>query len=354
MIPYWSLWTFFFLGLLLSRGSQVGGETTQIKRGLSPAAVLGLAVMTVMIGLRYDVGADWETYNLLFRRTAYLSIGQILTDGDPAYYVMNWLTHRLGAGIWLVNLACASVTVAGIAALARREPQPWLAVLLAIPYLVVVVAMGYTRQAAALGCVMIGLASLLEKNSVGRFIIWLTIAALFHKTAIVCLPLIAFVTEQRKIVNVALVASALIGLYTLLLRDSVDQLVSAYIETRYSSAGAAIRISMSALPAILLLIFRRRLGFTGAEYALWRNYSLVSLSAVLALFLSPSSTAVDRIALYLLPLQFVVISRIPGTLVTRGFGNILVAAYSFAVLFIWLNFAVHAQYWLPYRSWLGD
>jgi hypothetical protein len=108
---------------------------------------------------------------------------------------------------------------------------------------------------------------------------------------------------------------------------------------------------MSLLPALVFLLFKQWLGFTEAEGKLWRNFSLVSIAAAVALLLSPSSTAVDRIALYLLPLQFVVLARIAGTLLSRSFGSLLIAAYTAAVLYIWLNFAANAPSWVPYRSW---
>ncbi|WP_300974845.1 EpsG family protein [Sphingomonas sp. LHG3406-1] len=359
MIPYWLLWAYFFLGLILSRpaAATAGGwtsPTAPARPGLPLLAIVGLIAMTVMIGLRYDVGADWDAYERMFAWSGQASFERVIARGDPGYFLLNLIANELGGGVWLVNLACASATVLGIAALARREPEPWLAVLLAIPYLVTVVAMGYTRQAAALGFVMIGLASLLRTNSVFRFILWLALAATFHKTAIVCLPLIAFAGERNRGINIALLASATIGLYVVFLRDSLDNLVSSYIDRRYSSGGAAIRISMSVVPAVIFLLFRGRLGFTRTEGQLWRNFSLVSLIAAAALLLTPSSTAVDRIALYLLPLQFVVLARVPGTLLTRGFGKAIVAGYSGAVLFTWLTFATHAQYWLPYRWWLGS
>jgi hypothetical protein len=239
-----------------------------------------------------------------------------------------------------------------VVALARREPYPWLCLLLAIPYLIVVVAMGYTRQAAALGFVMIGLASMLNSGNVLRLVAWAAVGALFHKTAIVCLPLAAFTGDRRKFLNLMLLASAGFGLYTLLLQDKVDLLVRNYVDTAYSSSGAMIRISMSVLPAIIFFLYRNRLGFMPYEAKLWRNFSLVSLIAVLALALTPSSTAVDRIALYLLPLQLVVLARIPGTLMKTTAGTLTVTAYSGIVLFTWLNYAVHASSWLPYRWWL--
>nr|WP_314444319.1 EpsG family protein [uncultured Sphingomonas sp.] len=359
MTPYWLLWSFFFLGVILSQRQgqpqlqAASGASAVDRPGLSVMVRVGLVAMTLMIGLRFTVGGDWGTYFVLFRRAGFQTFDQAIAQSDPGYALLNWTAQQLGSDVWLVNLACGLLTVWGIAALVRREPQPWLALLIAVPYLVVVVGMGYTRQAAALGLVMVGLARLLDTGSIARLVFWVALGTLFHKSAIICLPLVAFTGRRSKAVDLALLASAAVGLYTLFVQDSVDRLVRNYIDLRYSSSGAAIRISMSLLPAVIFLLFRRRLGFSEEESRLWRNFSLVTLGATVALLLSPSSTAVDRVALYLLPIQFVVLARIPGTLVSRSFGNLLVAAYTAAVLFIWLNYAANAQSWLPYRTWLG-
>lgn len=315
-------------------------------------AIVGLIGMTLMIGLRAGVGGDWGSYQMMFKRAAYRSFDQTIAQSDPGYAFLNWAAQQLGSELWLVNLVCGLLLVWGVAALARREPQPWLSLLITVPYLIIVVGMGYTRQAAALGLVMVGLASLLNSGSLVRLLFFVAMGTLFHKSAVICLPLVAFTGNRRKIIDLALIASAALGLYTLFVQDSVDRLLRNYIDARYSSSGAAIRISMSLLPAIIFLLFRRRLGFAEGEASLWRNFSLVALAAAVALALTPSSTAVDRIALYLLPLQFVVLARIPGTLVSRNLGNLLVSAYTAAVLFTWLNYAANAQSWIPYRNWL--
>ena len=64
---------------------------------------------------------------------------------------------------------------------------------------------------------------------------------------------------------------------------------------------------------------------------------------------SPSTTAVDRVALYVLPIQIAVLSRVPGGLLSEFTGKLAVIGYSLAVQFVWLNFAAHADYWVPYR-----
>jgi|GEM_PF-5594608 len=63
----------------------------------------------------------------------------------------------------------------------------------------------------------------------------------------------------------------------------------------------------------------------------------------------PSSTVVDRLALYILPLQLGILSRLPGTVIGPALGWGVVVVYSFLVQFVWLNYAAHANYWVPYQ-----
>ena len=60
------------------------------------------------------------------------------------------------------------------------QPRPWLALLIAVPYLVTVVAMGYTRQGVAIGIAMMGISALMG-GGVFRFVLWVALAATFHK-----------------------------------------------------------------------------------------------------------------------------------------------------------------------------
>lgn len=344
MIPYWALWSFFLGGMLTStrrEGLPVLGA------GLTA----GLLLILVMVGLRFEVGGDWFNYQRIFDWTRSANVDRIIERGDIGYGLTNLLAVELGAEVWLVNSLCAAIFVFGLARLVRLQPEPWACLLVAIPYLVVVVAMGYTRQSAAIGCLMSGLASLLQRGSVLRFAGWIIVGALFHKTVVIAFPLIAFVSQQNRLVNALLVASATVALYFAFVDDSADTLVRNYLTARYASSGALIRVSMCVVPAIAFFLFRKQLDFGEMEDRLWRNFSLAALSCALLLLVSASSTAVDRIALYLLPLQLIVIARISGTLLERTTGHLLVAAYSGAVLFTWLNFGVFSREWLPYLFW---
>ena len=344
MFPYWALFGMFALGATLGpRGrGHVGG-------GGGPLLAFCTIIMALMIGLRYEVGADWDQYERLFTLAGRASLERLLLRGDPGYQVLNWAIRQLDGSMWQVNLVCALIFCWGLLRLAQAQPQPWLAMVVAIPYLVTVVSMGYTRQAVAIGILMAGLASIHRGGSILRYAGYVAAAALFHKTAVVALPLVVFAGRRNFILNVLLGVALSILFYNLFLEKSVDNLVRNYIDAGYSSQGAATRIALNFIPALLFLVKQEAFGFDDRERKVYRYFSYAAVFFPIALALSPSSTAIDRLALYVLPLQLVILSRVPMAYRLPGAGTILVVAYSAVILFGWLAFAKHAEYWLPYQ-----
>jgi len=343
LIPYWLLFGYFLFGAMLTNTTATGRQPT-----LAPM-VVGAIAMAVMIGFRYEVGADWRTYDLLFKLAGLLDLQRVMQIGDPGYQFLNWLIERIGGGLWTVNLVCAGIFCGGLLRFARVQTDPWLAFVIAIPYLVIVVAMGYTRQGVAIGIIMAGLASLQKGGTLTKFAIYVAAAALFHRTAVSVFPLVVFAADRNRLLNMLTGIAACILLYDLFLADSVGQFVSNYIQAQYNSQGAAIRVAMSLVPATIFLIWRNRFRYLPRDEKMWRNFSLAAWLFLLMLFVLPSSTAVDRLALYVIPLQVAVLSRLPRAFGSSNLLRVGVIAYSAMILFVWLNFAVHAQYWLPYQ-----
>ena len=342
MLAYWALFALFAAGSFIE-----AGKPPDFRRR-RPAWIIGGILIVAMVGFRYEVGGDWTSYEYMFSRTGFMEFGQALSIGDPAYQALNWVVGKLGGEIVWVNLVCAMLFTWGLFRLARLQPNPWLAVLVAVPYMVIVSSM-YTRQAAALGILMAGLSSLIRGGSLARFVIYVVFAATFHRTAIAVLPLVVFSRPTNRFINILGGGAAIYALYDVFLAEEMGEFVAGYIESEYSSQGAAIRIAMEVLAASIFLIRRKDFGFAQAEDRMWFYFAMASFAAVFFLFVSPSSTAVDRLSLYLMPLQIVVLSRIPFVYTGRYLGMTLVALYCFAVQFVWLNFASHAEYWLPYR-----
>jgi len=353
MWPYWLLFSFFAVGALFQPtplAASPGGDVRQAGAAGSgaPMLVLGGLMIAAMVGLRYKVGADWETYYFYWQYAGYADLGRILRMSDPAYQLLNWLAQQSGAGIWAVNLACGSIFAWGLIRFARTQPLPWLAVVAALPYLVTVVAMGYSRQAVAIGILMAGLASVFRGGSLLRFAVYVVVAALFHKTAVLLMPLVIFSSQRNRLLSVLGGLLLFYALYTALLASDVDQLVKSYIVTQYSSQGAAIRVGLCLVPAILFLLSPARFGFDVLQGRYWRLNSWVAVALLVGLFVVPSSTAIDRIALYVFPLQLAVLSRVPIAYPGRGSG-LFVIAYALAIELVWMTQAVHARYWVPYQ-----
>lgn len=314
-------------------------------------AVMGV-LLILFIGLRYKVGGDWVQYKAALWSSGYRTLAATLAIRDPGYEVLNWTASSLGLGIWAVNLVCAAIFVWGLFRLALTQPRPWMVVLLAAPYLITVVAMGYTRQAVAIGIVMASFAAAIGGGSIVRAIVYIAIATLFHRTAIVLLPLLSFATGQRRWLSIAAIIPALYGLYATFVAPTIGYLVYGYLDKEYASSGAGIRVALVVVPAAVFLLFRKRLGFAGREATLWFALSLSAFVCLALLFVLSSSTVVDRLALYILPLQIVVLARIPGTLVGQELGKAILVACAAVVLYVWLNYASHSDKWIPYRNYL--
>jgi len=215
--------------------------------------------------------------------------------------------------------------------------------------MLVVVGMGYTRQAVALGFALLGLAALGHKR-MRPFVIWIAIGATFHKSAVLLLPIAALAASRNRLLNVAIVGTTTLLLYYLLLADASEALWQNYVQAEYQSQGGMIRVLMNVIPAALLVLFRKRLVPDVAERKLWLWMAVFAFGCLP--LVSFASTAVDRVALYLIPIQLFVFARIPrlaNSVQTRTPLVVGVIGYYTTVLFVWLNFATHAFRWLPYQ-----
>lgn len=311
-------------------------------------------IFSIAIGLRHEVGGDWFNYSESLEYFSSLDLLTAITEvqkSDPAFAFLSWLSPALG-GDYFVNLTCGSLFTWGLFSFCYRQPNPWLALTVAVPYLVTVVAMGYTRQGVAIGLSMLALVAL-NRERLLRFLLWIGAAAAFHKSAVILIPLAIFSGSRRRfssIFGVAVIGSLV---FILFLQDSVDRLIAGYVSDGMESSGAFIRVMMNALPASLFLVWRHRFALSGAASGFWTWMSVGALLFVPALALSPSSTAVDRVALYWIPIQIFVWSRLPQAL-SRGRKSErllrhCVIAYSLTVLLVWLLFGDHAFAWLPYK-----
>ncbi len=342
MAPFW-------LMFLVPAWAVLTPRRLPVRQALIMWWVVG-AVFALMIGLRHEVGGDWLNYLRHFEVTSHLRFAEIFDKGDPGHYLVNWVVARLGGSVYWVNLLYGTVLMWGTVVFCRKQPWPWLALLVAVPYMLIVVGMGYSRQAMALGFALVGLVALGE-HRIRTFVICIALGALFHKSAVLLLPIAVLSASRNRFLTAGMVGVTFVLLFYLLVSQEADSMWANYVEYQMESQGAKIRVLMNAMPAVAMLLWGRRLAPDTQERKLW---TWIAWLALLCLpLVSFASTAVDRVALYLIPLQLFVFSRLPllagnnirmRTLLVLG-----VIGYYAAAQFVWLNFAKHAEYWLPYR-----
>jgi hypothetical protein len=351
MWPYWLI--FFIPACLVTTQMRPLPNNTHIAARWGTAWSFMFVFLVLMIGLRHEVGGDWLNYLREVDHAVEDTWVEAVTKDEVSYSVLNWLGAHGWGGTYFVNTVCACLFAWGLIAFCQIQPRPWLAMVVAVPYLITVVAMGYTRQGVAVGLIMLGLVGL-HQGRVLKFLLWVAFAATFHKSAVVLVSIALFAkSNNRWLVMLGVMVSSGI-LYTLLLKESVNSLMINYVEAEVASSGAGIRIAMNALPAMIFLLFRRKFVFlTTEQRSFWLWMSFAALGFVVLLWVSPSSTAVDRVALYWIPLQLSIWSQVPdafGTPMQRNAHWVYaVVAYSAVVLFVWLFFATYSWAWLPYK-----
>ena len=310
----------------------------------------------VMIGFRFQVGADWNNYIFIFEQKKVYSLDYLIFDREPGYGALMWLTARLGWNIIFINAVSGLVFCWGMFSVARRCPEPWIAVTIATPLLAVAFAMSGVRQAIAGGIIFYLFATWEQRGTLARAA-FVALAMLFHFSAVFVLLFVALASHSQAVVKFA--GASAVGLLVLAIimfaPDSMEAYSRLYVagEGKMSAPGAIVQVGILSIAGTLYLINRGRWAEWIGESALIRNLSWASLA--LLPMIPVSSVGAYRFALYLWPMAMYVFSGFPGLMVAatgRAFYRVTLVIASFAMLVGWLQLANNSLPWWPYRNWL--
>lgn len=276
---------------------------------------------------------------------------------DLGYNLLSHISLYFGFGIWGVNLFSALIFSTGLILFCRSLKRSWLALAVSVPYLITVVGMGYTRQSVALGFLLIAFYTL-SKGARFQTIFSILFAIAFQKTAVLTLvfilPALINVRLTYKSAIQYLLSLILIGFaYAIFLSGQINILIAGYlIDHTMNSDGALVRVLLNFIPAFLFLLYGSRLNLSRSLYLLWLGMSLYSVFLLIALPISPSSTVVDRLALYALPLQPFVFSSLPDLNLFKlksKYMSLSVIILFFAIQYVWFFYSNTSFAWVPYR-----
>jgi hypothetical protein len=332
------------LPLLWWGASQKGSRAADI------AMLAIFAFLALFVGLRFQVGGDWDSYLLLHLRAEHYDLDVALALSDPAYQFASRMLAKAGLGIGALNLLCACLFFAGLGLFCRAQPRPALALLIAIPVMIVLVAMGFTRQSSALGLLMLALGLWSTRPAVATLLI--LFAPLWHWSAVLFLPLVLVMQFPRGLplwrapVAGALMAGAAIGIA--MLPGYSDYLAGSGV-----ARGALVRLAPNFFALGLLFMVWHRLNLSvPARNALW-YWAAVSSMLLPIVFVMP--TVADRIGMFALVGQVAVFARLPDAAPFARYPRLAMLAFAAPGLTLfaaWLAFSPYQVCWSPYKSYL--
>lgn len=316
---------------------------------------LTFLVLLVFIGLRHEVGGDWFSYLRWYERIESSGLSLSLESiflGDFGYNFLNWLSSKLRLGIYGVNTMCAFIFLIGLfkfLEIFENDRDFYLGLLIAYPYLIMVVGNGYTRQSVALGLVFWSYRLLLNEKNAKAFSL-LSLAFLFHKTSAVGFIAFLFRRSSRKFLFLMIGALLLFYAY---LEQLFERYYGLYVENPMISEGGFLRAMMNLLPALVFLITYRTFKKRYPDSSFWLLFTTFTL--FLSVFSVFKFTFADRLLLYFSAVQPLVLVRL-RKIIPRAEQKALIlililSAYAAAML-VWLLFAVHAPSWIPYKNLL--
>jgi len=181
MLTYSLLLLILLLFVSLRLRYSVGYANSSIKN-IYPGYWLGVTIVILVIGLRDGGGVDYQSYVRIFETLG--SDFYTREKLERGYYYFNWLIKTLGLGSEYVIFFAFFITFLFIALTIKRYSDSYvLSYLTLFATEVVFIVENLVRQGIAIALCFYSIKYILEKRFLS-FLLIVSIASLFHKTAI--------------------------------------------------------------------------------------------------------------------------------------------------------------------------
>ena len=310
-----------------------------------------LFLLIFFIGFRHQVGGDWDLYlRDFYANIIYFNFFQFEYLRDFGYETLSFICFQLGIGIYGLNFIIAIFFIFSLNKFSMEfSKNYWLSLVVSFPYLITVVGMGYTRQGCALAFILLSLVSL-KNNKILVCYIYLILAILFHKSAVIMLPIIFLTYFRFNVINI-LIVLILISLSAVVILPEFARIQSGYFSdgSKYVSTGVYYRLFLNISAGFLFLLFFKKLK---TNHKIDNIIILILFLNICLSFLSIDySTFVDRVIIYFTFIQIMVFSRL--SLLNENYRiliNVFVISIYSLIFFVWLFFANHSYAWVPYNN----
>lgn len=331
------------------------------KSAKEQSIVLGLsaAILVVFMGTRFETGCDYDTYLLRFS-TLYqdTDIRSYLGREEPAFHLLNYAVRSAGLDYMWLNVVASLIIVICLVRFVRLSSAPALLLSLLFPIIIVQLSMSGLRQALAVAFLLQGVISLVERK---RFVtaLWILLAAQFHESAYVFLPLALMAGRKISMPKMIFALMILGPIAGVLVSSRIDVYSNRYIDQIYGeseSGGAIYRYLMVVLPVLLFGWFRGRIRRIYPKlFEPMKVFALMIVALGGIGFIS--TVALHRLTYYMMPMGMLIL-WVGSTVVLyrdRASRKLIWAPPFFlgAYLVVWFSTSRHADYcYTPYKSFL--
>jgi len=295
-------------------------DLTKFSHFNKTALVVLYLFLILFIGARYEVGGDWNYYLYeMFYKDARTDLG---------YEILSLVGKNISTqhGIIFVNLCCAFLFLSCLFFLVTRFRYPFAGLLVAFPYSITVMAMGYTRQSVAIGFSFVAM-YFMTRNDNFKSIIFILIGGLFHKSIailLIFLPLLYLRQVDIKKVCMGIVFFLVLALICFkfdIFAGYISKIKFLYLSDIHYSKGGFIRIAIHIIPLVLYIFMR--------------------------------NTLADRLGLYFIFFDIVIFSIFLERLEVKLKFTLafLIIIENFLIFYVWYNYSFYSiHYWQPYKN----
>lgn len=253
-----------------------------------------------IIGLRKEVGVDWFAYTDMFRRL--VSEPFVYNSNELLYKYLNVLSYYAGFGLGMVVF----ITTVIFAWCSLKGPRiininPYYFFAVVAAYYFVMASLNFIRQGAALALMVVAFSYLINGEKL-KFVIFTTIAGLFHTSAFL---LMFFVIAD---LHILIVAISIFSILILVIYFPMERYES-YLSSEVENAGLMLRVGYLIFPTLYII----------SKYKTWlKETLLVKRLYFISIFFAPvlsvlsliSSTIADRVAYYFIMFITLVVMRL--------------------------------------------
>lgn len=278
---------------------------------------LTLIIPSVISGIRYKVGTDYELYEQGFKSIADNTSIRQYVDFEIGYIWINKIVYFLGGNFSILTFIMSLLTICFVYKALLNE-KDYINVGLSMfiyMFMYYLTSFNLIRQSLAIAIGLYALTCLKEKRK-KKFIFFVIIASMFHKSALIILGvlIIKYIFENKKARSIQLILFIIL-IIIVLNRELIGKIVyiiyrNSYYAgyfTRYAETDASIiGYWIKNLPIIVICFLSKKSIYANKKYTLYFNLMICGyIFGMLGCF---TDTQVQRIAYYFTYLSIFVLS----------------------------------------------